>query len=78
MDPSVIKDMTSRSPELKCLRCDGELEEGYLPTGLHELTWRDGKPRLFSLFRPELKHFRVKGFRCVNCGRLELFANPEN
>jgi hypothetical protein len=68
----------------KCIRCDGQLEKGFLiDKGDSDVTrqakWASGEPSP-SFWRMTAvpsgsRMLPVVTYRCVNCGRLESFAN---
>ena len=67
----------------KCIRCDGQLEKGFLlDRGESNITaqsqWAGGEPNQsmfrFSAVRSGNKTLPVVTYRCVSCGRLESFA----
>ena len=65
----------------KCLPCDTELEEGFIPDFRHVLLcvqprWVPSLPVkhwFYELKLPE-RQILVRTFRCPKCGRLESFA----
>lgn len=77
MDPSIIKEMDSRTAEIKCPSCNGELEEGALRYGdaVPPVSWCRGTyAGIFKeLFRKK-ERFKINAYRCKDCGRLELYA----
>lgn len=68
--------------ELKCLRCQGEMEKGFLPEhvsiGSLPLRWFKGEPQvkvLFPLTMTGKDACIVTAYRCQACGYLELYAS---
>jgi hypothetical protein len=68
----------------RCIRCDGELEKGFLlDRGDHDFKnqadWASGEPNTsffrFSVLQSGSRKLPVVTYRCTNCGRLESFAN---
>ena len=68
----------------RCMRCDGELEKGFLlDRGESDFTrqadWASGEPNdaffRFSAVKSGNKKLPVVTYRCKSCGRLESFAN---
>lgn len=66
--------------EFKCLRCQGEMERGFLleresvaPTPLN---WVEDGPeyRFLSLKTAGKRTYEVIAYRCLACGYLELYA----
>ena len=64
-----------------CLRCGGELEEGFLldrtDSGYRQGEWVDGLPEKSVWTGLKLKGRRkipLTTYRCVACGRLDFFA----
>ena len=68
--------------KLRCLRCDSTLEEGFfVDQGHYDMSkvsaWVGGKPEVSfwsGVKAPKAARKPVRAFRCVSCGRLELFA----
>lgn len=68
--------------QLRCLRCDSALEEGFfVDHGHYDMTkvsaWVGGKPEMSfwtGVKAPKGERKPVRAMRCVSCGRLELFA----
>ena len=67
--------------DLKCLRCGGVMEEGFLPEftghGSCETPWVEGRPqRSFwsGLKVNDRRRLKTFTYRCTQCGRLESFA----
>jgi hypothetical protein len=68
----------------KCIRCDGELEPGFMVDKgesdfSRQANWASGEPNT-SFFRLSVvksgnKTLPVTTYRCVACGRLESFAH---
>ncbi len=67
----------------RCIRCDGELEKGFmLDKGESDITsqakWASGEPNTsllrFSAAQSGSRKLPVVTYRCRNCGRLESFA----
>jgi hypothetical protein len=71
----------------RCRRCDVEMVIGhmldYRPGEIRPPTWQDGEPKLARLFGIEVgtgvvvdpsKQLAVSGYRCPDCGLLELYA----
>ncbi|RZA35612.1 MAG: hypothetical protein EOP92_09680 [Lysobacteraceae bacterium] len=64
----------------KCIRCDGELEAGFmLDKGDYgQSQWARGKPDTafwkFSAVPSGSKTLPIVTYRCKSCGRLESFA----
>jgi hypothetical protein len=72
--------MTKPAPS-KCVRCDGDMQEGYLVDrngGWYEPTkWFEGElklGRLGGVAKSEHKPVIVTTYRCVQCGYLESYA----
>ena len=70
--------------ELKCLRCGGTQEEGYIPEsgghGLFQSYWVEGRPEKSfwnGLKTGDRRRLKTFTYRCVKCGRLESFAREE-
>lgn len=68
-----------------CIRCDGELETGFLldrgdSNITSQGTWASGAPNTsllrFSAVRFGNRTMPVVTYRCTRCGRLESFAHP--
>lgn len=66
-----------------CLRCGGELEEGYLleqtESGYRPTNWVSGAPRKSAWVGLKLRGQRklpLSAHRCVRCGAVDLYA-PE-
>jgi len=68
-------------PPTKCSKCSGELAEGFVPVegqlsgGV--ATWIAGAPQfgfLGSVKTDGKTAYRVRVFRCNNCGLLESYA----
>jgi hypothetical protein len=69
----------------KCMRCDGQLERGFLiDKGDSDVTrqamWASGEPSTsfwsLSAVKSGSTMLPVTTLRCIKCGRLESFANP--
>lgn len=69
----------------KCIRCDGQLEKGFLIDKgdsdiTRQATWASGEPNTsfwkFSAVKSGSTTLPVITLRCSRCGRLESFANP--
>jgi predicted nucleic-acid-binding Zn-ribbon protein len=67
----------------QCLKCKGELEEGFIPTaqggGANGISvWWKGAPRKVnhspSAVGDGVPKRRIKAYRCIECGFLELYA----
>ena len=77
-----------RNEERTYLRCGGELEPGTIPDRGHgnyesDSVWRGPKPppkKVFGLFayQPTGEARPVRALRCVDCGMLELVAEPDS
>ena len=83
MDSENEQNETSSVAEMKCPACQGELEEGHFPASGYwtGLFWYEGEyPQslLKKLFGTGRRKIRVTPWRCVDCGRLEFYARPEN
>lgn len=70
--------------ELKCLRCGGALEEGYIPEyaaySACEMLWVEGRPESSVWTGLKMgggRRFKTYTYRCEGCGRLESFAREE-
>ena len=73
-------------PVINCPKCEGAMEEGFiLDHGDYDMRrvniWVEGEP--VKSFWTGLKvkgkeQFKVKTFRCANCGFLESYAVGEN
>jgi hypothetical protein len=68
----------------RCIRCDGELEPGFLiDKGESDFTrqahWASGEPNTsffrLSVVKSGSRSLPVITYRCKSCGRLESFAN---
>jgi DNA-directed RNA polymerase subunit RPC12/RpoP len=68
----------------KCIRCDGQLEKGFLiDKGDSDITrqarWASGEPSTsfwkLSAIQSDSRMLPVTTYRCQRCGRLESFAN---
>lgn len=68
----------------KCIRCDGELEKGFMidsgDSGIgSQASWASGAPNTspwrFSAVQSGNKTLPVVTYRCRSCGRLESFAH---
>ncbi|MBP9691101.1 hypothetical protein KBD81_03420, partial [Candidatus Woesebacteria bacterium] len=61
---------------MKCPKCQGEMEKGFLPdsryAGIGRIHWVD-KIVHFKL-KPSNKMFEVVSYRCMTCGYLENYA----
>lgn len=73
----------SRTAMKRCIRCDGELEQGFMvdkgdDNASHQAQWASGQPHKsfwrISAVRSDSKMLLVVTYRCKNCGRLESFA----
>ena len=82
-DPEDFTPSPDHDP-IECLRCRGRMEEGFVadfrsPTDRYPIRWYPGKPEpsfwtgTWSSGEPIV----VRTFRCVRCGYLESYANPE-
>lgn len=66
----------------RCLRCDSTMDEGFFVDHGHfdstrVSAWFGGKPEASfwtGVKAPKGERKPVRAFRCVACGRLELFA----
>lgn len=70
------------NPELKCAKCDGEMELGHIPDyvtlmAVQPPVWVRG-PLRKGFFGQNVNmrgmKFRVESYRCKNCGYLESYA----
>ena len=68
----------------RCIKCDGELENGFiLDKGDYDVTtqtkWASGDPNTsfwrMSVVKSGNKIIPVVTYRCKNCGRLESYAH---
>jgi predicted nucleic-acid-binding Zn-ribbon protein len=64
----------------KCPKCSADMQDGFLLEQKLPLRWITGTPEA-SVFGNIKVHDRdqrqVEGYRCVQCGYLELFAQKE-
>jgi hypothetical protein len=67
--------------DLKCLRCGGPLEEGFIPEftghGSCQMPWVEGRPETSfwsGLKINDRRCLKTFTYRCTQCGRLESFA----
>ena len=58
---------------LKCPKCGGEMEEGFIPNKAYRLDKPSWATKV-KLFGYENEH-KIKTCRCKNCGFLENYAN---
>ncbi|MDQ3805899.1 MAG: PF20097 family protein [Acidobacteriota bacterium] len=70
--------------ELKCPRCGGAMEEGFLPeysrNGICETLWVAGQPEASAwtgLKTRDKRRYKTVTYRCGSCGRLESFAREQ-
>lgn len=70
---------------LKCVKCQGEMQEGFTLDNVYggsvPSNWVEGPPvKSFwtGTKTAGKKHYRIRTFRCVNCGYLESYALTEN
>lgn len=68
----------------RCIRCDGELEKGFvLDKGDYDVasqaTWASGDPNTsfwrMSAVKSGSRKMPVVTYRCKSCGRLEAYAH---
>ena len=70
------------APGKTCPKCSGIMEEGFLPEHGRSFviasTWHEGEPEP-SFWRgtkiDPMKEKKIRSFRCVKCGFIELYAN---
>jgi hypothetical protein len=82
-DPD-ITESSERGPDfppLRCARCDGEMERGFVIDRDHwyagkEAHWARGTPAkgFFGLLKDPPRQKQIVTYRCTRCGRLESFA----
>ena len=73
-------------PVINCVKCEGFMEEGFIVDRGHYdstrvETWVEGKPvKSFwtGIKVSDRQQFKVRTFRCANCGYLESYAVEEN
>ena len=78
--------MKNNLKELRCLRCDGDLEAGFIAAGpnskkAYPVFWIEDEPRLNRILglggliniSKRTRH-GIDVFRCKDCGKLEQFA----
>src|SRR4051812_38394739 len=74
-----------QSDGIKCSKCSGVMEEGFIPDFGHNeyvrpLKWIEGKPEK-SFWRgtkvEDRRHTNISTYRCRECGYLELYAKEE-
>ena len=58
-----------------CPKCNGEMENGRL-SGVVKWAPVPSNASLVARLGSALKHIRVDGMRCTQCGFLELYARP--
>jgi hypothetical protein len=67
----------------RCIRCDGELEKGFLidkgdSDFARQASWASGEPNTaffrLSVVRSGNRTLPITSYRCRSCGRLESFA----
>ncbi len=70
-----------QTDSLKCLKCEGLMEEGFVPdltdAGIKQSFWVEGLPEKSWRFGLKLKGkrtFPIRVFRCCNCGHLDFYA----
>jgi len=68
-------------PPTKCALCSGEMAEGFVATESEHWggvsTWLPGPPQFGFLGRAKTDGkpaYRIRTFRCVQCGHLESYA----
>jgi hypothetical protein len=68
----------------RCIRCDGELEKGFLVDKgesdfTHQAIWASGEPNTaffrLSVVKSGNSKLPITTYRCKSCGRLESFAH---
>jgi len=69
--------------QVKCLRCSGAMEEGYLADGGHGVNsevakWVGGAPdvRWYGVKTKGHDQIPLSAYRCANCGHVEFRAIP--
>ncbi len=63
--------------QLKCLRCQGEMQAGFIPNMTRaQMVWHEGEPP--KTYRESFMFGRqarmVSTYRCLVCGYLESYA----
>ncbi|MDX1439295.1 MAG: PF20097 family protein [Rubricoccaceae bacterium] len=68
-----------------CLRCGGEMEEGFALDethgGVKQSRWISGPPRKSIWTGLKLggkRKLPISAYRCMNCGFLDLYANEKD
>ena len=70
------EDSWSRESPMNCSRCQGRMEEGFIPDSqLGPEIWVPGPPVSFwKRFMAYKNSIPIKTYRCTKCGHLESFA----
>jgi hypothetical protein len=65
-----------------CVQCGGDLEEGFLRDATYggsvPSTWVEGEPERSFWTGTKLSgkvQYQVQAYRCVKCGRIELYGH---
>jgi hypothetical protein len=60
---------------MKCLRCQGTMEEGFILDNRNIASvWSSKLPTFWGAFKRDKNQIPIKTSRCMKCGSLEMFA----